>query len=266
MMILSISPAPWFLALAMLTLLAYILPAVKTSWSAQTVRSCLLMAWVGHGIVLILSLLSGRFGFGPALSVMAWLVLTVYAVESRLYPQMQSRRVLAALGALALLAGLVYPGAPMGSMASAWLPLHAALGIAAYGMLAVATVHAWLIQSAEAKMRMAQHSNAGLPIMALERLMLAFVWASFVLLTATLLAGWLFAEDLYGAGNLWKWDHKTIFSVLAWLVLASLLLGRWRWGWRGKRASRFIYGSAILLLLAYVGSRFVLEVLLQRVQ
>lgn len=263
-MILSISHAPWFWTLAVLALLAYAIPAARATMSAQAVRTCLFMAWLAHGTLVIASLFSARFGFGPALSVMAWLVLTVYALETRLYPQLQSRRALAAWGGLALLLGVIFPGAAMESRASAWLPLHAALGIAAYGMLAMATVHAWLMQSTEAKMRVAQHSETGLPLMTLERLMLAFVVASFVLLTGTLLAGWLFAEDLYGAGNAWQWNHKTIFSVLAWGVLALLLWGRWRWGWRGRRAARFVYGGAVLLLLAYVGSRFVLEMLLQR--
>lgn len=250
--------------LAALTLLAYILPAMKHNLAASIVRSSLLLAWLGHGILLGMALAAGRFGFGPALSVMAWLVLTVYAVENRLYPQMRSRRALAALGALALLMGVVFPGARMGAMASTWLPLHAALGIAAYGMLAMATVHAWLMHGAEEKLRLAQQSDTGLPIMALERLMMSFVMVAWLLLTATLLAGWLFAEDLYGAGQIWKWDHKTIFSLLAWGVLACLLWGRWQWGWRGKRASRWVYGSAVLLLMAYVGSRFVLEMILQR--
>ncbi len=263
-MILSIGHAPWFFALAALALLAYILPAARAVMSAQAVRAWLLVAWASHGSLLVTSLFSGRFGFGPALSVMAWLVLTVYAVESRLYPQLQSRRVLAAWGGVALLVGIMFPGSATGPRVSAWLPLHAALGVAAYGMLAVATVHAWLMQSAEAKMRTAQNTEAGLPLMTLERLMMAFVGASFVLLTATLLAGWLFAEDLYGAGNAWKWNHKTLFSVLAWAVHALLLVGRWRWGWRGRRAARFVYSGAALLLLAYAGSRFVLEVLLQR--
>jgi ABC-type uncharacterized transport system permease subunit len=263
-MILSTGHAPWFWALAALALLAYALPAAKAAMSAQAVRTCLVVAWAAHGALVAASLFSGRFGFGPALSVMAWMVLTVYAVESRLYPQLQSRRALAALGGLALLLGVLFPGSAMGPRVSAWLPLHAVLGIAAYGMLAVATVHAWLMQSAEAKMRTAQHTQMGLPLMTLERLMMAFVWASFVLLTGTLMAGWLFAEDLYGASNAWKWDHKTIFSVMAWGVLALLLVGRWQWGWRGRRAARFVYSGAALLLLAYVGSRFVLEVLLQR--
>jgi ABC-type uncharacterized transport system permease subunit len=62
----------------------------------------------------------------------------------------------------------------------------------------------------------------------------------------------------------WKWNHKTIFSVLSWITFAALLWGRWQWGWRGRRAVGVLYAGAALLLLAYVGSRFVLEVILQR--
>ena len=62
----------------------------------------------------------------------------------------------------------------------------------------------------------------------------------------------------------WRWDHKTVFSLLGWTVFAALLLGRqWR-GWRGRRATRWLYAGAVLLLLAYVGSRFVFEVLVPR--
>ncbi len=267
-MILSSSLPAWFWVLAGLALVAYAVPALLTTRQPQAVATSLALAWLAHGLVLAIALFSGRFGFGPALSVMAWLVLTVYAVESRLYPQMQSRRALAALGGAALLIGLVFPGTALGAKASIWLPLHGAFGVAAYGLLAVATVHAWLMRRAEAQMRATLSSaeaSVGLPLMTLERLMFGFVTASFVLLTGTLLAGWLFGEDLYGAGKAWQWNHKTIFSVLAWGAMGLLLLGRWQWGWRGKRAARFVYGSALLLLLAYVGSRFVLEVLLQRV-
>jgi ABC-type uncharacterized transport system permease subunit len=268
-MILSSSYPAWFWVLAAVALIAYALPALLTAPKAQAVASSLALAWVAHGLVLGIALFSGRFGFGPALSVMAWLVLTVYAVESRLYPQLQSRRALAALGGAALLIGLIFPGAAMGAKSSIWLPLHGALGVASYGLLAVATVHAWLMHRAEVQMResigLEPSNSIGLPVMTLERLMFGFVFAAFVLLTGTLLAGWLFGDALYGAGKAWQWNHKTIFSVLAWGAMAWLLAGRRLWGWRGKRAARFVYGSAALLLLAYVGSRFVLEVLLQRV-
>jgi ABC-type uncharacterized transport system permease subunit len=62
----------------------------------------------------------------------------------------------------------------------------------------------------------------------------------------------------------WRWDHKTVFSVLGWLVFAALLAGRIGRGWRGRHATRWLYVGAALLLLAYVGSRFVLEVVLGR--
>ena len=269
--------AAWFWVLAAVALAAYAVPAISSMTGKapqpHVVSRSLALAWAAHGLVLAFALFSGRFGFGPALSVMAWLVLTVYAVESRLYPQLQSRRALAALGGVALLIGLIFPGAPMGAQSSIWLPLHGALGVAAYGLMAVATVHAWLMHRAEAQMRGVQSAGAqssagvGLPVMTLERLMFGFVLASFVLLTGTLLAGWFFGDALYGAGQAakaWQWNHKTIFSVLAWGAMAWLLTGRRLWGWRGRKAARFVYGSAALLLLAYVGSRFVLEVMLQR--
>jgi ABC-type uncharacterized transport system permease subunit len=113
-------------------------------------------------------------------------------------------------------------------------------------------------------MREAAQSDAGLPLMTLERLTFRFVEAGFVLLSATLLVGWLFSEQLYGPGLLWNWNHKTIFSVLAWLVFAGLLIGRARLGWRGLKAVRVMYVGCGLLLLGYVGSRFVLEVMLAR--
>jgi hypothetical protein len=65
-------------------------------------------------------------------------------------------------------------------------------------------------------------------------------------------------------GRAWRWDHKTVFSVLSWFVFATLLLGRARFGLRGRRAVNVIYIGSVLLLLAYVGSRFVLEVVLGR--
>ena len=84
-----------------------------------------------------------------------------------------------------------------------------------------------------------------------------FVAAGFVVLSATLVLGWWFAAG-------WRWDHKSVFSVLGWIVFAGLLIGRSVFGWRGRRATRWVYAGAALLLLAYVGSRFVLEVLLHR--
>ena len=194
----------------------------------------------------------------------AWLVASVYAVESHFYPQLQTRWTLAALGAATVLLALVFPGAALHATASAWLPLHWALGIASYGLFGTAVVHAWFMTRAEERIRLAVDPHSGLPLLTLERLTFRFVGAGFLLLSATLLVGVAFGEHLYGHGVAWKWDHKTVFSLLSWLTFAILLIGRARFGWRGRRAVRVLYVGAGLLFLAYVGSRFVLEIILGR--
>ena len=266
-MILAFSDG-WALGAAAGAAIAYAVLALATSrLSEGAVRGLLLVAWLLHALTLIEALLGTppRFGFAPAISMTVWLVLTVYAVERRLFPQLHAHWALAGLGSAAVILALAFPGAQYHVIASPWLPLHWALGIASYGLFAAAVVHGWLMIRSERLIRMAATNDAGVPLMTLERLTFRFVEAGFVLLSATLLVGWLFTEQLYGAGVGWSWSHKTLFSVLAWLTFAGLLIGRARLGWRGQKAVRVLYVGAGLLLLGYAGSRFVLEVVLRRV-
>ncbi len=260
MILASASPASVVLTLAAAA--AYAVPAAGAKrLTDKAARIALLLAWLLHGTVLAwnLGFEPPRFGWAPVLSVTAWLVLTVYAVERKMFPQMEARWALAGLGAAAVLLALAFPGDPRQS----WVSFHSVLGISSYGLFAVAVVHAWLMTRAERQIRQAADPHAGVPLLTLERLTFRFATAGFVLLSATLLAGFLFSESLYGTAVV-KWDHKLVFSVLSWLVFAGLLLGRLRFGWRGRKAVRVLYIGAGLLLLAYVGSRFVVEVVLGR--
>ncbi|MBL0918294.1 MAG: cytochrome c biogenesis protein CcsA [Hydrogenophaga sp.] len=255
---------PLAAVLSVVTALAYALvPWASPRLSPLQARAFLALTWGLHLLTLLAGLVGDevRFGFAPALSVTAWLVLTVYLVESRLYPQLKARWTLAILGALVMVLAVLFPGAHHTALPSAWLPLHWALGIASYGLIAAAVVHAFLMQRAEQAMRSGQAGEASMPLLTLERLTFRFVAAGFVLLSLTLLAGWYFSELL---NQRMVWNHKTVFSVLAWLTMGVLLWGRWQLGWRGRMAVRTLYVGAGFLLLSYVGSRFVLEVLLQR--
>ena len=258
----------WGLAAAAGAAVSYAVLALATSHlRPKMLRGVLFAAWLLHGLTLAVGLLGEppRFGFAPALSITFWLVLTVYAIERRLFPQLQAHWALAGLGSAAMALSVIFPGTSYHMVASPWLPLHWALGLASYGLFAAAVVHGWLMTRSERSIRLAEENDAGVPLMTLERLTFRFVEAGFVLLSATLLVGWLFAEQLYGPGLVWKWNHKTLFSVLAWLVFAGLLIGRARLGWRGRKAVRVLYLGSGLLLLGYAGSRFVLEVVLKRV-
>ena len=255
------------LILSVLTALAYAWPAVQAKRLSQaTARAWVVVAWLMHGVLLFWSLIGtgSQFGFAPALSVTAWLVAAIYAVESQIFPQLRTRWTLCALGSGAVLLALIFPGSTLPATASAWLPLHLAFGVACYGLFGTAVVHAWFMTRAENRMRLAEDPHSGLPLLTLERLTFRFVTAGFALLSATLLIGFLFGESVYGPAHGWRWNHKTIFSVLSWLTFAVLLVGRAGFGWRGKRAVRVLYLGAGFLLLAYVGSRFVMEIILGR--
>ena len=258
----------WFgLATAVGAALLYGVLALRSQrLSTPAARAWLLAAWLLHAMALAAGLFGQppRFGFAPALSTTVWLVVTIYAIESGLIPQLKARWALAAVGAAAVLLALAFPGTSYHRIASPWLPLHWALGLASYGLFASALVHGWLMSRSERSMRSAHPNDSGVPLLTLERLTFRFVEAGFILLTASLLAGWVVAETLYGPHLSPLWNHKTIFSVLAWLTFAGLLIGRARMGWRGRKARNVLYLGSGLLLLGYAGSRFVLEVVLHR--
>lgn len=259
------SSSPLGVALGVAAAAAYGIAAAGGSRMGRPATQTVLgVAWLLHGAALVWSLVGRHphFDWAPALSVTAWLVLTVYGIESRMYPKLRVRRVLAVLAGGAVLLATVFPGQVLDVNTSPWLPLHLALAIASYGLFGVAVVHAWLTTRAEAQIRLATDPEAGVPLLTLERLTFRFVTAGFVLLSATLLAGLLFSETLYGRA--WNWDHKTVLSTLAWFCFAGLLVGRARLGWRGRKARSVLYVGAVLLALAYVGSRFVLEMVLGR--
>ena len=265
------SDIPLSLWLGLTTAAAYALTALMGPRVAPTMGHRLLaVPWILHGLGLVFALFGPqegtlRFGFAPALSVTAWLMLTFYVLEQHWFPQLRTRWTLAGVGAAVVLLAATFPGAALHLETSPWLPLHLALGVASYGLVTAAVVHAWLMSRAEKNMRMGADTHVGLPLLTLERLTFRFLSAGFVLLTATLAAGWLFGDSLYGAQAAWRWDHKTVFSLLSWITFAVLLIGRHRFGWRGRKAIRVLYIGTLLLLLGYAGSRFVLEVILGRV-
>jgi ABC-type uncharacterized transport system permease subunit len=267
----SMAPADLALgATSIMAALAYVFAGL-TGDSARSRRyRVLLLAWVLHLIALVIDIAGlglptpgARFGFAPALSMTVWLVLAVYMVESRLLPMQASSQVLAGLATAAVLLALAFPGESRPLAASPWAPLHWVLGLASYGLFGAAVLHAVLLNRAERRMRLKAAPAAsvagsqGMPLLRLERLTFQFLGAGVAMLSLAILLGWWFTPH-------WRWDHKNLLALLGWLVLAGLLTGRRVFGWRGRRATRWLYFGAVLLLLSYAGSRFVLEVVLQR--
>ena len=143
------------------------------------------------------------------------------------------------------------------------LLLHAWLALLAYATLALAALLAiflWVQERALRRREFHLWLRALPPLTALETLLFRTIAVGFVLLTATLLTGVLFVDNLLAQHLV----HKTVLSLLSWLAFGVLLLGRWRYGWRGAIAVRWTLTAMALLVLAFFGSKFVLELVLHR--
>lgn len=254
--------------IAGLAVLAYAIAALVPAGRDRAGGPALLLGWLAHTVMLALDIghlgVSGtaaRLGFGPVMSLTVCAVVAVHAVESRLVPVPSVRRALAIAGLTAVALALLFPG-ELRTLGSRWAPLHWLLGVAAYGLFGAAVLHALLLDESERRLRSRRTpvvvvGAASMPLLQLERITYRFVQAGFAVLTAAILLGMLTAPR-------WRLDHKTVLSIGSWALFAALLAGRrWR-GWRGRQATRWLYAGALVLLLAYAGTRFVTEVILGR--
>jgi ABC-type uncharacterized transport system permease subunit len=134
--------------------------------------------------------------------------------------------------------------------------LHILIAMVAYSLFTFAALHACLMRMAE---RALHQKNSWLalpdfpPLMVLDALLFKVLHV---------ISGMLFSEEIFGKPL--QFNHKTVFSIASWLIYAWLLFGRFKYGWRGKIATRWTLLGFALLLLAYIGSRFVLHVVLGR--
>jgi len=140
---------------------------------------------------------------------------------------------------------------------------HIALSITAYSLFTLAAIQAALLYFQNRQLKQNYHSllvrNLP-PLQTMESVLFELVWAGVVLLTLAIITGAMFIEDLF-AQDL---AHKTLFSMLSLAVFVGLLVGRYTKGWRGMTASRWTLAGCALLMMAFYGSKFVLEVLFQR--
>ena len=200
------------------------------------------------------------------LSLTGWLMLAFSLVFSTYRPVLGLNLLGIPVAAGGLLAGTLWhaPYAPL-QHASHGLEAHILLSLAAYCLLLMAAIQAILIhvQNRELKHRSERRIWVALlpSLQSMESLLFDMLLAGFALLTVALLLGAVSVDHLLAQHLI----HKTVFSVLSWLVFAALLLGHWRLGWRGQRAIRFTLWGFGLLLVGFVGSKMVLELLLHRV-
>jgi ABC-type uncharacterized transport system permease subunit len=259
-----------FIAAAILYAVCALLPSPR----GAVISGVTALAWVMHGAALWPDMLANgtlRVGFAFMLSVALWISVAAWWIENRNLALDGMRRLIMPCAAVASLLPPLFPGSLMPveaqTPAFGW---HVAVAVMAYSTLTIAAFHAVLMALQETRLhaRSAKKGWLGAAIdqlpalLTMEKLLFRMIGIGFVLLSLTVLSGIVFSEQLFGRAL--RWDHKNVFALLSWLLFAALLAGRrWR-GWRGKTALRFTLAGFATLALAYVGSRFVFEVVLHR--
>jgi ABC-type uncharacterized transport system permease subunit len=242
-------------------------------------RVVLIAALALHAAALLLPWSDGvfHFGFGKLLSATLWVGVATWLIESTAMPLGRLELVLLPAAVVAMWLPWFYPGA-----AFRWddgRPLfvpHLFFGTLAYAVMFLAAMHALLMAALERRLKprhgeplgwldrlLAGGDAATPPLMVLERTLFRFIGIGFLLLLATTVTGLVFSEETFGRPLLI--EHKTVFSLIATVFFGFLLTGRKLRGWRGRKALKLATWGFALLLLSYVGSRFVLEVVLKRV-
>ena len=242
----------------------------KRQRMSGTERALLLGALVAHGLALHAAMFPGedmRFGFGLAISLIVWLAVCIYWIET-FYARLDGLHIMVlTVGLIGSLLPLAFPGPHvLVNAASPAFRAHFIIAMLAYSLFTLAALHAMLMAVAERQLhsgRLSRTLSSLPPLLTMEALLFRLIGIAFVLLTLTLASGIIFSETLFGKA--FRFDHKTVFAITSWLLFGALLFGRWMWGWRGRIALRWTLAGFIALVLAYVGSRFVIEVLLGRV-
>lgn len=255
-----------FLALSLLAAVVYLaslLPLQQRRFATPTAA----IAVAAHGLALMLSLLGEgalRIGVSEALSLVAWQSAALLWILSLRQPLAALRPVIYGLAAICAACAAFWPAPTSASAIADWrIQLHVVLSILSSGLLTLAVAQALVLAAQDRFLH--RHKDAWLQrnlpaLQTMEALLFTMLSVGLFLLSLTLITGLLFIDNLF-AQHL---AHKTVLSICAWVILAVLLWGRWRFGWRGRTAIRWTIAGYSVLILAYFGSKIVLELLLGR--
>jgi ABC-type uncharacterized transport system permease subunit len=225
-----------------------------------------IVALVAHGWVLFQNFIGPaglNFGVFNAVSLLAWLVSLLLLVAMVSRPVENLGIAIFPLAALALLLEASFSTEHFIASDNFSLKLHILISILSYSIFTIAAIQAVLLAIQDRHLHN-KHPGGFVrslpPLQAMETLLFQMLVVGFILQSLSLLSGFAFLDDMFAQHLV----HKTVLSIMAWGIFALLLWGRWQFGWRGKMAVRSTLGGFILLLLAYIGSKLVLEVMIGR--
>jgi len=224
-----------------------------------------LLALLLHSHLLYLGIFSSQginLGIFNAFSLVCWLIALMLIVTAFRRPIENLGIALFPLAAFAIILEMNLPSNRIISSSGPWqLQAHIMFSFVAYSMFTIAMVQAIVLYIQDKHLR--NHQPGGFirslpPLQSMEYLLFQIITVGYGLLTIGLITGGLFLENIFTK----HLTHKTVLSIIAWAIFSVLLWGRYRHGWRGRKAIRWTLGGFLTLMLAYFGSKLVLELVL----
>jgi ABC-type uncharacterized transport system permease subunit len=224
-----------------------------------------LIAVALHGYVLYDNMITHEglnIGFFNAGSLVTWLMSLTLLLAATVNPVENLAVFLLPFTALVVLLSQLFPVQHiLVTREAVEIKMHILMSIMASSLLSIAAVHALLLAVQERHLRN-RHPGGFIralpPLQTMENLLFQMIGLGFFLLSLSLITGMIYLEDMFEQHI----AHHTILSIVAWVVFAILLWGRWKFGWRGMTAIRWTLGGFVTLVLAYFGSKWVVEILL----
>ncbi len=246
--------------------------------SAGASRFLLALVLVVHGVAVHLAMLhedSLRLSWSVGLSLTIWLGMIVFWLENLVSEIDGLKLVLLPIAAVICLLAALFPGRDslIIPVNDAYFQIHLLISIGAYSLIAIAAIHAFLMTSLDRYLHQPVQTRAERsvfaraleeqpPLLVQEKILFRLIWIGFVLLTLSIVTGVVVSMRINGV--LLPFDHKTLFTLMSWVVFGLLLLGRALRGWRGRFALRWTLIGFGLLMIAYTGTRFIFDVLLHK--
>ena len=224
------------------------------------------LALLSHGIILYQdTILAEGYNLDifNAFSLVAFVIAAILLISALTKPVENLGIIIFPAAAFTIIFQVRFPGIMLLPDGTNWgLKIHVLISILAYSLLTMASVQAVLLAILDKQLherKAGTFVRAMPPLQTMETLLFEMIGVGFALLTAALFSGFYYLEDMF----MQHVAHKTVLSILSWIFFAILLWGRVKFGWRGRKAIRWTLGGFVTLMLAYFGSKAVLEILLK---
>ena len=236
----------------------------QATGSASTIWLVALAAAALHGWMLIHSTFQTNglnLAFFNSLSITTWFAVMITLLLNVGRPVINLGLIFFPVTAVVLLFSMLFTSSGT-SIVDTRVQWHVLISVIAYALLTIAAGQSVLVSLQDKRLR--SHRPGGFlralpPLAVMETVLFQLLVATFLMLTLALITGFVFLDDVFAQ----RLVHKTTLSIVAWLLLAVLLTGQWRWGWRGQKAAGMTIGAFLSLLLGYFGSKFVIELILE---